>query len=233
MTGAVRSHRKPRYDAGCAAAHALGIVGDRWALLVVRELMFSAKRFQLLRSGMPGITPSVLSSRLDELEASGIVRHDAVLGSYALTESGLALRPVLHQLGVWGVGRPGHDPSKFLSPSSLMLSLPVMVDHAVAQRFSGLIGVDTGVEQFTVSLDDDGEPVVRAGEPEHDGADAVAATFHGPAAAIAETLYAPADLDALLSRGPVRITGDLAAARAFTTCFRKLAPPPATPTNAP
>src|SRR3546814_9400057 len=53
-----------RYDEGCLAAHALNLIGDRWALLVVRELMFAPKRFQMIRAGMPGITASVLTARL-------------------------------------------------------------------------------------------------------------------------------------------------------------------------
>ena len=87
-----------RYEEGCLGAHSLNLVGDRWALLVVRELMFAPKRFQMIRAGLPGITASVLTQRLAQLAQAGVVAHDAVLGTYALTEAGRALHPVLREL---------------------------------------------------------------------------------------------------------------------------------------
>jgi DNA-binding HxlR family transcriptional regulator len=84
-----------RYDEGCLGAHALNLIGDRWALLVVRELMFQPKRFQMIRAGLPGITASVLTQRLAQLVQAGVVSHDEVLGIYALTDQGRALHPVL------------------------------------------------------------------------------------------------------------------------------------------
>lgn len=112
-----------RYDEGCLAAHALNLIGDRWALLAVRELMFAPKRFQMLRAGMPGISASVLNGRLAQLHAAGIVRHDARLGIYALTDAGRGLLPVLEALCHWALTVPGHDPSRFISPSALMISM--------------------------------------------------------------------------------------------------------------
>ena len=73
-----------RYDEGCLGAHALNLIGDRWALLVVRELMFQPKRFQMIRAGLPGITASVLTQRLAQVVQAGVVAHDQVLGLYAL-----------------------------------------------------------------------------------------------------------------------------------------------------
>ncbi len=108
-----------RYDEGCLAAHALNLIGDRWALLVVRELMFAPKRFQMIRAGMPGITASVLTGRLDQLKLAGVVDHDERLGIYALTEAGQGLLPVLEALCRWALTVPGHDPTKFISPSAL------------------------------------------------------------------------------------------------------------------
>ena len=63
------------YGEGCAAAHALDLVGERWALLVVRELVLGPKRFTDLRAGIPGASPNVLSQRLRELDAAGVIRH--------------------------------------------------------------------------------------------------------------------------------------------------------------
>ena len=69
-----------RYDEGCLAAHALNLIGDRWALLVVRELFFAPKRFQMIRAGLPGVTASVLTARLAQLREAGVLTHDARLG---------------------------------------------------------------------------------------------------------------------------------------------------------
>lgn len=122
-----------RYDEGCLAAHALNLVGDRWALLVVRELMFAPKRFQMIRAGLPGITASVLTGRLAQLRNSGIVAQDDRLGIYSLTNAGRGLLPVLEELCRWALTVPGHDPSRFISPSSLMISMGVNLVRGKAQ----------------------------------------------------------------------------------------------------
>ncbi|MDQ3832645.1 MAG: helix-turn-helix transcriptional regulator, partial [Actinomycetota bacterium] len=62
------------YQDGCAVAHALDFIGERWAPLVVRELLLGPKRFTDLRAGLPGVSPNVLAQRLRELEGAGIVR---------------------------------------------------------------------------------------------------------------------------------------------------------------
>src|SRR5215475_467381 len=98
---------KRTYGDACRFARALDVVGERWALLVVRELLFGPKRFGTLRSGLPGVSPNVLSQRLRELEDAGIVRHDrlpppANVAVYALTDRGRALEPILVELGRWG-----------------------------------------------------------------------------------------------------------------------------------
>ena len=77
MTDTGKSSRL-RYDEGCLGAHALNLVGDRWALLVVRELMFQPKRFQMIRAGLPGITASVLTQRLAQLVQAGVVPDDVL-----------------------------------------------------------------------------------------------------------------------------------------------------------
>ena len=92
MTSKTARNPGLRYDEGCLAAHALNAVGDRWALLVVRELMLRPKRFQAIRAGLPGITAGVLAQRLSQLDGSGVVQHEAEFGAYALTASGRELR---------------------------------------------------------------------------------------------------------------------------------------------
>src|SRR5437870_6143387 len=102
---------KRDYDDGCAAAHGLALVGERWALLVVRELVLGPKRFTDLRAGLPGISPNVLAQRLEELEQVAIVRRrkmapPAAAWVYELTEWGLELERVIMALGRWGARSP-------------------------------------------------------------------------------------------------------------------------------
>src|ERR671921_2798404 len=99
------------YNDACAAAHALDLVGERWALLVVRELVLGPKRFTDLRAGLPHVSPNVLAQRLRELEAAGVVRRrklppPAASRVYELTPWGEELEPVIIRLGRWGARSP-------------------------------------------------------------------------------------------------------------------------------
>jgi DNA-binding HxlR family transcriptional regulator/putative sterol carrier protein len=99
---------KRTYDQFCPAARALDILGERWTLLVVRELLFGAKRYTDLLTGLPGIGPDMLAARLKTLEAHGIVERrrlppPAASTVYELTERGRGLGPVLRELFRWGL----------------------------------------------------------------------------------------------------------------------------------
>jgi DNA-binding HxlR family transcriptional regulator len=103
---------KRRYDDGCATAHALELVGERWALLVVRELLLGPKRFTDLRHDLPGLSPNVLSQRLSELEeASLVIRRKlpppAPATVYELTKWGYELEPLVREFGRWAARSPG------------------------------------------------------------------------------------------------------------------------------
>ncbi len=108
-----RALRLPRsYDQFCPAARALDVVGERWSLLIVRDLLAGPKRFKELREGLPGIATNLLSSRLRSLERDGVLRRSELpppAGSvvYELTERGQALQPVLRELASWGTPRLG------------------------------------------------------------------------------------------------------------------------------
>jgi DNA-binding HxlR family transcriptional regulator len=98
---------RKRYDQYCPIAHALDLVGDRWALLVVRELMHGQKRYTDLAASLPGIGTNVLAARLKELEAAGIVAKrtlppPAASRVYELTGYGQELRPAMRELALWG-----------------------------------------------------------------------------------------------------------------------------------
>ena len=96
-----------RYDLYCPIAHALDLIGDRWSLMVVRELMRGPKRYTDLVSGLTGIGTNVLASRLRDLETHGILTRTtlappAASKVYELTDYGRDLQPVMHELGIWG-----------------------------------------------------------------------------------------------------------------------------------
>ncbi|HZT14959.1 MAG TPA: helix-turn-helix domain-containing protein [Gaiellaceae bacterium] len=106
-----------RYDQYCPVAHALGLVGERWSLLIVRELLHGPKRYTDLSASLPGIGSNILSARLKELENAGLVTKRRLEPPYAsqvyeLTEYGLGLKPVMRELALWGlrtIGPPTDD----------------------------------------------------------------------------------------------------------------------------
>src|SRR2546430_1222281 len=131
-----------RYDDPCGIARALDAVGDRWALLVARELIFGPKRFLQLRQGLRGVSPNVLSQRLRDLEAADIVRRDmldppAEVAVYELTASGRALEPVLLELGRWGSQQPMTSAGE-LSVSALLIALETVFDPRSEEHTSEL-----------------------------------------------------------------------------------------------
>src|SRR3954454_3021436 len=102
---------KRSYGDACRFAHALDVVGERWALLVVRELLLGPKRYTDLREGLPKASTNILAERLRELEQRGVVRKRRLpppYGSsvYELTEWGMELEPIVTRLGAWGARSP-------------------------------------------------------------------------------------------------------------------------------
>ena len=210
-----------RYDEGCLAAHALNLIGDRWALLVVRELMFAPKRFQMIRAGLPGITAGVLTGRLAQLRAAGVVAHDERLGAYSLTGAGRGLLPVLEALCRWALTIPGHDPSRFISPSALMISMGVNLMPDKAAGRTALAGFDFGTEAFETRLVDGRlatELVARPDTP---------FVLTGNGNAMAAAIYGTAPLSLLIAKGIIGAHGNIPAAQDFVDLFRLEARPQA------
>ncbi len=152
-----------RYEDPCGIARALDLVGDRWALLVVRELLFGPKRFVELRGGLHGISPNVLSQRLRDLEEAGVVRRDvldppASVAIYELSDRGRALEPVLLALGRWG-SRELVTSSAELSISALLVALKTVFDPAEAVDATLALGVDG--DWYRASVSDRAIDIVR------------------------------------------------------------------------
>ena len=207
-----------RYEDACAAAHALDLVGERWALLVMRELIFGPKRFGELRKGLPGISANVLAQRLEGLEAAGVVRRrklppPAAAQVYELTAWGRESESIFQALGRWAARSPAHDPGLPFSAASLLLSFRTMLDPGRAEGIDARIGFRIGDETFLARLSDGGLEI-EAGPSE--GADAVLA---GSAAAIAGAVYGGRKLEELEAEGALRVEGDRALAGWFVTLF--------------
>ncbi|MCB1391386.1 MAG: helix-turn-helix transcriptional regulator [Rhodobacteraceae bacterium] len=203
------------YNEGCLAAHALDLIGDRWAILVLRELMLGPKRFGMIKAGMPGIATNVLTQRLADLEAGGLLERrllppPAAVAVYALTPGGLGTRPIIDALCRWGVEQPGHDPRKFISPTGLMLSMSVMVRPAETVEDAAFT---MGDESFTARLGPEGFTSTPGPGTE------VPLRFEGSANALAAAVYGPAPLAAHLQAGNVRLIGDAARAQRFIDHF--------------
>src|SRR5215207_4533134 len=162
--GATPSRR--RYDDACGTAHALDLVGDRWALLVMRELMLGPKRFSDLRADLPGISANVLTQRLGALEAAGVLMRrklppPASAQVYELTPWGYESEPIFQALGRWAARSPQHDPSLPLSAVSLFLSFRTMFDPARAAGIDARIGFRIGDESYLARVVDGRIDVAR------------------------------------------------------------------------
>lgn len=208
---------KRTYGDQCGIARALDDVGERWSLLVVRELMLGPKRFTDLRRGLPNVGPDVLSQRLRDLEAAGILRRrtlepPAAARVYELTERGRALEPVLIELGRWGSGSPLVGDAVF-SPDSLIFALRTLFDPAVAGKLSTSVDLTFGDDRFTLRLADGSMDVARGGD---DGATVrIEADVH----TLANLLWQERDLDAAMAAGEAHIEGSKRAARQFLAAF--------------
>lgn len=209
---------KRSYDDGCGAAHALELIGERWALLVVRELMLGPKRFTDLRQDLPGISPNVLTQRLQELEAASIlVRRKlpppAAVWVYALTDWGRELEPLIREIGRWAARSPNKPLGRPMSVNSLVLSFRTMFDAKAADRFETSIALELNGQPFRVAIAW-GRLEIEPGEPETPDA-RIAADPN----ALAMVVYAGRPLDGAIATGEIMVEGDRAAVERFVTLF--------------
>lgn len=201
------------YDDACGTAHALELVGERWSLLIMRELMFGPRRFSDLKASLPGVSANVLTQRLERLEGAGIIvrrRLDppASVQVYDLTAWGLEAEVFIREMGRWAARSPAHDGTLHLSAVSAMMSLRTMFD---AQQAAGLdldLGFEMGADRFRARVRDGALIIERGGS-----GDAETLIVAQPEA-IAGAIYDPeGDLAALVARG------DPQTARRFATLF--------------
>lgn len=214
------------YGDACGIPRALDRVGERWALMVVRELLLGPKRFTDLRNGLPNASPNVLSQRLRQLEQEGIVRRRKLpppAGSrvYELTEWGLELEPVLTALGRWGARAPGPPPEHGMSLDAHILSLTTLFDPDLAHDFSAILDLRLGEHRFRAEVGDGRLEVV------HGEAQAPDAIVKADAGTLLSLAHRRCELDDALRAGDIEIDGDTEVVARFLGLFPL--PEPAAP----
>jgi DNA-binding HxlR family transcriptional regulator len=211
------------YDDGCAAAHALDIVGERWSLLVVRELVLGPKRFTDLRAGISGASANLLAQRLRELEGDDVVRR-RTLGPpsgarvYELTEWGLQLESVLQALGRWGVQSPSMPHKASVNTDTLILAMRTRMPPEVPANLQLRLELLLDHDQFRITAAD-GALTIERGACR--GPDALVRT---DANTLDGIMFYGAPLQAAMDSGALEIEGEQAAVERYLGLFPMLAP---------
>ena len=195
------------YGDPCGVARALDIVGERWALLVVRELLLGPKRFTDLYAGLAGISQNVLSQRLRELERSGVLVRQrlappARVWTYALTERGTALEPVLIALGRWGRDVPFAKEAA-LSPDALLLALRTTFSSELAGRLRLTAQLRMDDDEVSLTVADGRLTIARA--PAGDAAIRIEAD----SATVRALAFRRAGVAEMMAAGRLRVEGSV------------------------
>ena len=212
------------YDDACGAAMAMELVGERWSIFVVRELMFGPRRFGQLRTDLPGISANILTQRLEALEQMGVVARrtlpaPASVQVYELTQWGYDAEPILLTMCRWALQSPAHDPMLHLSPVAMMLSLkslfePEKLIDAQAARTSGFtVGLEMGEDQFVARVVD-GRLTIQRG-----WADQLDCSLTGSTLTMRRIFYGGQPLPDMVQAGALTVEGDIALAQRFARAF--------------
>jgi DNA-binding HxlR family transcriptional regulator len=206
------------YGDGCAIARGLDLVGERWALLVVRELLLGPKRYTDLRRGLPNASPNVLTQRVGELERAGIIRRrklppPAGTRVYELTDWGRELEEIVISLGRWAARSPSGLSGGPVGADSMILAMRSRFDPGAAHELRALYELRLGEDRFRIEVADGELDVVR-GEAGH--ADATIDTDPNTLAAV---LWGGRTLVAAQRAREMAIEGDKTAVERFVRLF--------------
>jgi DNA-binding HxlR family transcriptional regulator len=206
------------YDDACGTALAMELVGERWSLLIVRELMFGPRRFGELKKALGGISANVLTQRLEGMEEAEILTRQklpppASVQVYGLTSWGYASERAIQELGRWAVQSHRHDTSLPLSAASLMLSFRTMIDRSRSGAVDARIGFRLGDEAFVALVDEDGI-AIRRGDPRE-----AVAVFTSDPMTMASIVYGGRPIADAEAAGSLSLAGDRALAETFVTLF--------------
>lgn len=194
------------YGQFCGLARALELVGERWSLLVVRDLLLGPKRFSGLRRGLPRIPTNILAARLKDLERAGVVRRrilprPAASVVYELTEYGQELRPIVLTLGAWGARSLGcPQPGDMVNPDSLILALHATFQPEAARGLTASYELHVGTLVIHARIADG---TLEAAEGPLPGADLVL----DPGPLLKALMAGEISPDEALAGGNVRMSG--------------------------
>jgi DNA-binding HxlR family transcriptional regulator len=209
---------KRTYGDRCGVARALDLVGERWALLVVRELLLGPKRFTDLRAGLPHVGPDILAQRLRELEQAEIVSRATLpppAGSrvYELTERGRELEPVVLALGRFGSVAPFPAGDARIGVDAVVIALKTLFDPGAADGHTGSYELRLADQRFRIGVADGAIAIARGEAP---APDAMIETDPGTLAAV---LWHGRGLEAARRAGDLTIEGDRRAAARLLALF--------------
>jgi DNA-binding HxlR family transcriptional regulator len=210
------------YHQYCGVARALDVVGERWTLLIIRDLLLGPRRYKDLLEGLPGIGTNLLADRLRELDKRGIIRRTVLpppAGStvYELTELGQALGPIVFELGLWGarlLAIPKEDDQ--VPTAAIFVAMRVMFkpDKAAGVSEDYELHVDGHVFEVRV---EDGQVVTREGY-----ARAPSATFTLDGRTLLALLREGLEPRDALAAGRVRVDGKADCLERFVSFFAKM-----------
>lgn len=209
---------KRSYHDRCAAAHALDLIGERWALLVVRELLLGPKRFTDLRKSLPGISANVLTQRLTELERACVVQQRRLSPPvsawvYELTPWGAELEPIILALGRWGARSPLWSKTEPLNSDSLVISLKAMFQPERNKGQEAEYELHLNDDCFLIQLSADKLAVSRGSSKKPD------VVIEATPDTLASLLYGGFPLDDAIASGDLKYQGSLPLLRHWLTLF--------------
>ncbi len=210
--------RNREYGQFCGLARAAEVLGQRWTLLILRDLLIGPRRYSDLAAGLPGIPSNLLSTRLKELEQDGVIMRRARSGAdrsivYALTDRGAELQPALDTLSRWGAaGMREPREGEIVTEASLVSALRVAGEGATATGRRLVFTVRVGAAAAHAIV---GGGAVQVGAGEHPDADLVITAGPGLRDLLAGTLE-PATA---ISEGAVAVDGDARLLEDFVSIF--------------
>ena len=212
ITTSRRYEEKRRYEDACGLAHAMELLGERWAMLVLRELAYGPRRFSELKADLTGISANVLAQRLTELESRKLVRKTklappASIQVYEATEWGLEVVPLIASLGRWAARSPWHNPALRMSHVSVIMSFQTLISPELAAGLDVRVGFQFGDVSY-VTMIHDGQLDVERGPVENCDVE-----FIGTPSEVAAVVHGGAPLEM------IEIRGDMKLAKRFRTLF--------------
>lgn len=212
LTNSRLKEDKRRYEDACGLAHALDLLGERWAMLVLRELAYGPRRFSELKADLAGISANVLTQRLAELEDRGLVRRaklppPASVQVYEATDWGLEAIPIIASLGRWAARSPLHDPKLRMSHVSVIMSFQTLISPERAEGFRARVCFRLGRAAYVTTVTDGTLEVERGDAEDCD------VTFTGSPTEIAAVIHGGAPFET------IGVEGDMALAERFRTLF--------------